>query len=146
MQILITWRSPRVKSVITLLPYLICTMCRCFFSWVVTPCGLVGKYQLIGDSMSLRNVGIYPQVHTALRHRRPTSTSSPPWEPQIVIYMFLWEEIMNNVTLMPLRPSPVNHPIRSVTKFLTSPHFHIWSILVHLTLSTDHTNYFIDLL
>jgi hypothetical protein len=32
-----------------------------------------------GDSMFLRSVGLYLQVHTALRPRRPTSTSSPPW-------------------------------------------------------------------
>jgi hypothetical protein len=49
--------------------------------WVITPCGLVGRYQRFcraegGDSrpMFLRNVGISPQVHTALKPRRTTST------------------------------------------------------------------------
>jgi hypothetical protein len=53
--------------------------------WVVTPYILVvGRYQTYctvstlraedGDSMFLRNVGIYLQVCTALQHRRPTST------------------------------------------------------------------------
>jgi hypothetical protein len=36
-----------------------------------------------GDGMFLRNVGIYVQVHTALQSKRPTMSSSPPWEPQI---------------------------------------------------------------
>jgi hypothetical protein len=34
----------------------------------MTPCGLLGRYL---------------QVHKALQPRRPTSTSSPPWEPQV---------------------------------------------------------------
>jgi hypothetical protein len=38
--------------------------------WVVTPCGLVGRYQRFRKeewgSMFLRNVGIYVQVHMAL--------------------------------------------------------------------------------
>jgi hypothetical protein len=42
--------------------------------WVVTLCG---------GSMFLWNVGIYLQVHTALRAWRPTSSSSPLWESQI---------------------------------------------------------------
>jgi hypothetical protein len=58
--------------------------------WVVTPCGLVGRYQHFGGmyytafffspedegSMFLRNAGIYLQVHMALLPRRPTSTVS----------------------------------------------------------------------
>jgi hypothetical protein len=35
-----------------------------------------------GDSMFLRNVGMYRRVYTALQLTR-TPTSSPPWEPQI---------------------------------------------------------------
>jgi hypothetical protein len=33
--------------------------------------------------MFLRNVGVYLQAHTALQHRRPTLTSSPPGEPHL---------------------------------------------------------------
>jgi hypothetical protein len=33
-----------------------------------------------GDSIFLRNVGTYLQVHTALQPTRPTSTSLLPWE------------------------------------------------------------------
>jgi hypothetical protein len=33
------------------------------------------------EAVLLRNV-IYLQVHAALQPRRPTSTPSPPWEPQ----------------------------------------------------------------
>jgi hypothetical protein len=36
-----------------------------------------------GDSMFLRNVGVYQQVHTALQPRRPTLICSPVWQPQI---------------------------------------------------------------
>jgi hypothetical protein len=36
-----------------------------------------------GGSVFLWNVGIYLQVRTALLRRGPTSTSSPPWEPQV---------------------------------------------------------------
>jgi hypothetical protein len=36
-----------------------------------------------GDSVFLRNVGIYLQVYTALLHRSQTATSSPPCEAQI---------------------------------------------------------------
>jgi hypothetical protein len=35
-----------------------------------------------GDSMFLRNAGIYLQVHTALQPRRPTRTSSSQWGSQ----------------------------------------------------------------
>jgi hypothetical protein len=42
-----------------------------------------------GDSMFLRKVVIYLQVHTALQPRRPTSASSPPWEPQISYSWFI---------------------------------------------------------
>jgi hypothetical protein len=35
-----------------------------------------------GDSMFLRNGGVYLKVHTALQPRR-SSTSSPTWEPQV---------------------------------------------------------------
>jgi hypothetical protein len=38
-----------------------------------------------GGSMFLRNVGIYPQVYTALQPKRPTSTSPSPWERQSLI-------------------------------------------------------------
>jgi hypothetical protein len=60
--------------------------------WVVTPCGLQGRYQRFEgtyclhhqswsqSSILLPNVGIYLEVRTALQPRRPTSTSSPPWE------------------------------------------------------------------
>jgi hypothetical protein len=55
--------------------------------WVITPFGLVVRYQRFGGThclhlqglssedgggMFLRNVGIYLQVHTALRSRGPT--------------------------------------------------------------------------
>jgi hypothetical protein len=51
--------------------------------WVVKPCGLVGRYQRFegtfspedGDSIFLRNVGIYLQVHTALQPRRLISAT-----------------------------------------------------------------------
>jgi hypothetical protein len=33
--------------------------------------------------MFLRNIGIYLQVHAALLLRKPASTSSPSWEPQL---------------------------------------------------------------
>jgi hypothetical protein len=78
--------------------------------WVVTPCGLVGRYQRFGDTyclhlqgwsdrlyivlssqrgtIFLRNVGIYLKVNTALQPRRPTPISSPPWEPQISQVIF----------------------------------------------------------
>jgi hypothetical protein len=42
-----------------------------------------GVSDMHGGSIFLRNVGIYLLHHTALQPRRPTSTSSPPWEPQI---------------------------------------------------------------
>jgi hypothetical protein len=46
--------------------------------WVVTPCGLAGKYQRFGGiywteddcNMFLRNIAIYVEVHTALQPRR----------------------------------------------------------------------------
>jgi hypothetical protein len=50
---------------------------------VVTPCGLAGTYQRFrgahfspedGGSMFLRNVDIYPPVHTESQARGPTST------------------------------------------------------------------------
>jgi hypothetical protein len=56
--------------------------------WVVTPCGLVGKYQGFGaiycvhPAMKMEAVcssetfGIYLQVHMALLPRMPTSTIS----------------------------------------------------------------------
>jgi hypothetical protein len=51
--------------------------------WVITPCGLVGRYQRFGatyredgGSIFLWNVGIYLQVHTALQPRRTTSPSA----------------------------------------------------------------------
>jgi hypothetical protein len=34
-------------------------------------------------SMFHQNAGIYIQAHMALQPRTPTSTTSPPWEPQI---------------------------------------------------------------
>jgi hypothetical protein len=54
--------------------------------WVVTPFGLVGRYQSFGEntasfspedrgSMFLRNVGICLQVHMASQPGRPTSTT-----------------------------------------------------------------------
>jgi hypothetical protein len=71
--------------------------------WVVTPCGLVGRYSVSEEytsqshpwrwgSMFLRNVGIYLQVHTALQPIRPTSTSSPHWRPWISILWDVWLE------------------------------------------------------
>jgi hypothetical protein len=33
--------------------------------WVVTPCWLVGRYPVDGDSMFLRNAGLYLRVHKA---------------------------------------------------------------------------------
>jgi hypothetical protein len=51
--------------------------------WVVTPCGLVDRYQHFigtyfspedGGSMLLRNVGIYLQIYKVLQPRRPMST------------------------------------------------------------------------
>jgi hypothetical protein len=59
--------------------------------WVVTPCGLVGRYQGFGGTHWLHqnwrlrlllwpNFGICLQIHAALLVRRPTSTHSPPWE------------------------------------------------------------------
>jgi hypothetical protein len=45
--------------------------------WVVTPCGLVDRYQHFSPedegSMFLQNNGLYLHVHTALQPRRPTS-------------------------------------------------------------------------
>jgi hypothetical protein len=40
--------------------------------WVVTPCGLVGRYFNSKDeeSIYLLNVGIYQQVHTALQTQK----------------------------------------------------------------------------
>jgi hypothetical protein len=57
------------------------TSCMTMLFWAVTPCRLAGRYLLKfspedGDSMFLRNVGIYLQVYTASRLR--TSLSSPP--------------------------------------------------------------------
>jgi hypothetical protein len=54
-----------------------------FVFWVVTPCGLVSRFQRFGethfspedgDSTFPRNVFICLQVHTALQLRKPTST------------------------------------------------------------------------
>jgi hypothetical protein len=36
-----------------------------------------------GDSMSLRNVGYLPTTPHSILTIKPTSTSSPPWEPEI---------------------------------------------------------------
>jgi hypothetical protein len=36
-----------------------------------------------GDSMFLRDIRIHLQAHSVLLPRRPISTSSPPWEPQV---------------------------------------------------------------
>lgn len=62
--------------------------------WVVTPGGLVGRYQRYGrayffhlqDSMFLRNFVVCLQAHTALRPSRPISTSSLPWEFRITAF------------------------------------------------------------
>jgi hypothetical protein len=64
--------------------------CRCWYFWLLTPCGFLATYKRFGGtfclhlrgrkrgSMFLRNVGTY-----LLLPCRPTSISSPPWEPQI---------------------------------------------------------------
>jgi hypothetical protein len=66
--------------------------CRC---WSSGPYGLVGRPQRFretyclcfrpedGDSMFLWNVGVYLQGYMVLLSRRPTLTSSLPWEHQI---------------------------------------------------------------
>jgi hypothetical protein len=41
--------------------------------WVVTSCGLVGRYPEDGDGMFLRNAGIYLQAHTASQPKRTSS-------------------------------------------------------------------------
>jgi hypothetical protein len=76
--------------------------------WVVTPCGLVRGHQHFGGTyclhlqhfgMFLRNVGIYLQVHTVLRPRKPTSTSAWPDE-QISILKknpALWGELLSHL-------------------------------------------------
>jgi hypothetical protein len=43
-------------------------------SWVATPED--------GSNMFLRKVGIYLQVHKALKTRRTTQTSAPPLQPE----------------------------------------------------------------
>jgi hypothetical protein len=76
--------------------------------WVVTPFELQvdnnvsGKHTVSifraeydGDSMFLRNAGVYLQVYTALQPRRTTSTSSPPWEPQISCGIFVYQTEMH---------------------------------------------------
>jgi hypothetical protein len=63
------------------------------FFWVVTPCGLVGRYQHFGetyclhfqdrpehgDSMFNRNFGIYLRVHAAPQPRRTVSPIVSDW-------------------------------------------------------------------
>jgi hypothetical protein len=55
------------------------------FFRVVIPCGIIGRYQrlgettsifraLVGDSVFLRNIYFYLQVHTALQPRRQLLT------------------------------------------------------------------------
>lgn len=44
----------------------------------------------VEGSMSLRDVGAYLQVHKALQHTRPTSTSSPTWDPQTSYRLTAW--------------------------------------------------------
>jgi hypothetical protein len=62
--------------------------------WVLAPCILVGRCQCQsfsteeGDNMFLRNAGIYRQVYKAPKSRR-TSSSSPPWKPQILYRVIL---------------------------------------------------------
>jgi hypothetical protein len=55
-----------------------------FVFWVLTPCGLVGRYHRFGGthfnpedggSVFIRNDGICVQVHTVLQLRRPTSAT-----------------------------------------------------------------------
>jgi hypothetical protein len=46
-----------------------------------------------GSNMLPRNVGVYLQVHTALLHREPTSTSLSPWEPQ-TLTMTAFSDVM----------------------------------------------------
>jgi hypothetical protein len=77
---------------------------KLLFVWkcsLVTPCGLVGRYQLFGQTycLYLRNVGIYLRVWTASRPRRTTSSSSPPWEPQISLTVFPTEFSCTSVIL-----------------------------------------------
>jgi hypothetical protein len=38
--------------------------------WVVMPCGHVGRYQHFRGKYCLQNIGIYLQVHMALKPRR----------------------------------------------------------------------------
>jgi hypothetical protein len=46
--------------------------------------------------MFLRNICICLQLHTALLLRRPTSTSLPPWQPQISqVLPFAWKLFSN---------------------------------------------------
>jgi hypothetical protein len=52
-------------------------MAMMFFR-IFTPCELVGRGRENGDSIFLRNVGIYLRVYTASKPRRATSSSSPP--------------------------------------------------------------------
>jgi hypothetical protein len=42
-----------------------------------------------GSIMFFRNAGIYPQIQKASQPTRPTSISSPPWEPQISYRRFI---------------------------------------------------------
>jgi hypothetical protein len=51
-----------------------------------------------GGSTFLRNVGIYLQVHTALVSRRPTSTSSRPWNLRSYHYHYFSFATLNDVT------------------------------------------------
>jgi hypothetical protein len=73
-------------------------------SWVVTPCGIVGRYQLFGETyclhlqggrMFLRNADIYVQVHTTLQPKRQTSTKEQ------VDHMLLKRFLTNISTLRP---------------------------------------------
>jgi hypothetical protein len=84
--------------------------------WVVTLCGCVGTIDNNvseehtasfraedGGSIFLQNVGIYLQVHTALQPRRPTSTSSPPREPQVSSIQYNFCEIKHNKHVLQLK-------------------------------------------
>jgi hypothetical protein len=82
------------------------------FFWVVTPCGLVGRYQHFGEtyhlhfqdwsvspedggSTFLQYVGSYLWFHMVSQPRTTTLTSSLQWEPQTSLYEIRfndWEE------------------------------------------------------
>jgi hypothetical protein len=101
------------------------------FFWVVTPCGLVGRYQRFGETCLI----FYLQVHTASQPRTTTSTSHFTFSDS----NFVCTSRLSEACYMPCPSCPLDLLIL-VTLYLVksanyeAPYYVIFSILLLLSL------------